>query len=60
MVEKIAAGELLEISNRNRVFLIGTHLTQRAADGWDSARFLGFFLNFGISPFPNFFPPSRR
>jgi len=32
MVEKIATGELLEISNGKRVFFIGTRLTQRALD----------------------------
>jgi hypothetical protein len=29
-----------------------------APDGWDSARFLELFLNFGSFPFSGFFSPS--
>jgi hypothetical protein len=35
-------------------------LTQRAPDGWDSARFLKLALNYGGFPFPSFVLPSRR
>jgi hypothetical protein len=37
-----------------------TCLTQRAPDGWDSARFLEIVLNFDSFPFPSLFLPSRR
>ena len=35
-------------------------LTQRAPDGWDSARFLEMVLSFGRFPFSSLFLPSRR
>lgn len=35
-------------------------LTKRSPDGWDSARFLSFFGDFGSFPFPNLFLPSLR
>jgi hypothetical protein len=35
-----------------------SQLTQRAPDGWDSARFLELFLSFGGFPLPNFFSPA--
>ena len=34
--------------------------TQRAPDGWDSARFLELFLSLGSFPFPSLSLPSRR
>ncbi len=37
---------------------LSKRLTQRAPDGWDSARFLGLFLNFGSFPFPNLCSPQ--
>jgi hypothetical protein len=36
------------------------HPTQRAPDGWDSARFLELVLNFGSFPFLSLFLSSRR
>ena len=40
--------------------IVSKHLTQRAPDGWDSARYWEIFLSFGSFPFPNLFLPSRR
>jgi hypothetical protein len=58
MVEKIAAGELLEISNSDRVCLPSPHLTMRARGRLDSHRQIGLFRGFGLCPSPR--PSSRR
>jgi hypothetical protein len=44
-------------TNRNNAGKVKSRPTQRAPDGWDSARFLELVLNFGRFPFPSFSSP---